>query len=119
MIYSYVYNSVLGDITLASDGNALTGLWFDGQKYFGATLPQEHKPARLPVFEDTARWLDVYFSGENPGFYTSDQLCGFAVPARGLADFIVNTLRENDDLRRNCRANGGYVGTGSRRRGRA
>ena len=68
MIYSYVYNSVLGDITLASDGNALTGLWFDGQKYFGATLPQEHKPARLPVFEDTARWLDVYFSGKIPDF---------------------------------------------------
>lgn len=68
MIYSYVYNSVLGNITLASDGNALTGLWFDGQKYFGATLPQEHKPARLPVFEDTARWLDVYFSGKIPDF---------------------------------------------------
>ena len=40
MTYIGHYTSPLGGITLSSDGTAITGLWFDGQKYFGATLPQ-------------------------------------------------------------------------------
>lgn len=70
MEYTYHYKSPLGGITLASDGEALTGLWFDGQKYFGSTLisssePPQKKPA---VFEQTVRWLDIYFSGKAPDF---------------------------------------------------
>ena len=38
MDYIHHYNSPLGGITIASDGTALTGLWFDGQKYFAANL---------------------------------------------------------------------------------
>ena len=38
MEYIYHYYSPLGGITIASDGKALTGLWFDGQKYFGSSL---------------------------------------------------------------------------------
>ena len=34
MDYTHRYVSPLGSITLASDGEALTGLWFDGQKRF-------------------------------------------------------------------------------------
>lgn len=33
MTYTYKYNSKLGDIMLASNGEALTELWFDGQKH--------------------------------------------------------------------------------------
>lgn len=68
MIYTWHYTSPLGGITLASNGSALTGLWFDGQKYFGDTLPKEHQKQALPVFADAARWLTVYFSGKNPNF---------------------------------------------------
>ena len=68
MQYIYKYQSPLGDITLASDGNSLTGLWFNGQKYFAATLSIEHKEKALPVFEQTAEWLDTYFRGEEPAF---------------------------------------------------
>lgn len=68
MIYTYKYASKLSNITLASNGEALTGLWFDGQKYFGDTLYGEYEEKNLPVFEKTAAWLDIYFSGENPGF---------------------------------------------------
>ena len=35
------YSSPLGGITLACEEDALTGLWFDGQKYFGSTLPRD------------------------------------------------------------------------------
>lgn len=53
---------------MASDGEALTGLWFDGQKHFGETLSDEHEDRNLPVFEETGRWLDLYFSGTVPDF---------------------------------------------------
>ncbi|MCR5760222.1 MAG: methylated-DNA--[protein]-cysteine S-methyltransferase, partial [Bacteroidales bacterium] len=58
----------LGGITLASDGTSLTGLWFDGQKYFGDTLDEESEEKMIPVFEETCRWLDIYFGGGEPGF---------------------------------------------------
>ena len=38
MLYTCFYKSPLGGITMASDGNALTGLWFDGQKYFAEDI---------------------------------------------------------------------------------
>ena len=46
----------------------MTGLWFDGQKYFADTLAPEHKERALSVFDETRRWLDIYFGGRDPGF---------------------------------------------------
>ena len=66
--YVHHYISPLGGITLASDGESLTGLWFDGQKYFADTLDSQHKEKDLPVFDEADRWLDVYFSGKAPDF---------------------------------------------------
>ncbi len=70
MDYIYYYHSPLGRITLAGDKdkNALTGLWFDGQKYFGSTLTKDFTQKKLPVFEQTAQWLDIYFKGKEPDF---------------------------------------------------
>lgn len=68
MEYTHHYDSPLGGITLASDGEALTGLWFDGQKYFGEALGKEHEQRNLPVFELADKWLDIYFSGKAPDF---------------------------------------------------
>ena len=62
------YISPLGGITLASDGEALTGLWFDGQKYFPHKLISESNEAELPIFTQTCKWLDIYFSGKEPDF---------------------------------------------------
>lgn len=62
------YPSPLGDITLAGTGEVLTGLWFDGQKYFGAALSEMRTDKTLPVLEQTKRWLDCYFSGREPDF---------------------------------------------------
>lgn len=66
--YIQQYHSPLGGITLSSDGQAITGLWFDGQKYFGDTLPKRCEAKELPVFDETKRWLDLYFEGRDPGF---------------------------------------------------
>ncbi len=53
---------------MSSDGRSITGLWFDGQKYFGDTLSKECEDKLLPIFEETVRWLDIYFSGKAPDF---------------------------------------------------
>ena len=69
MDYTTHYQSPLGGITLASDGDALVGLWFDGQKYFADALAEQYQERDdLPVFDDTRRWLDIYFSGKAPDF---------------------------------------------------
>ena len=36
--------SPVGELTLASDGTSLTGLWLAGQKYFGSTLRPNAPP---------------------------------------------------------------------------
>ena len=68
MEYIYHYDSPLGGITMASDGKALTGLWFDGQKNFGNGLDKDVRKDILPVFDQTVQWLNIYFSGKAPGF---------------------------------------------------
>ena len=57
--YKARYDSPLGTIALTSDGKALTGLWFG---------EQEPSTAGLPVFDETCRWLDIYFGGREPEF---------------------------------------------------
>lgn len=67
MFYGTRISSPLGEILLASDGEALNGLWFEGQKYFAAGAPELLKEnSELAVFKDTKDWLDRYFAGENP-----------------------------------------------------
>ena len=68
MLYTCFYKSPLGGITMASDGTALTGLWFDGQKYFAEGLTETAAAKTLPVFDEAVRWLDIYFSGRRPDF---------------------------------------------------
>lgn len=58
----------MGRITLASDGEALIGLWFEGQKHFGAGLAAEHTEKILSIFDQADQWLDIYFSGREPDF---------------------------------------------------
>ena len=68
MDFIHHYESSLGSITIASDGEALTGLWFDGQRHFGGTLSADRQETFLPVFAEADRWLDRYFSREIPDF---------------------------------------------------
>ncbi len=67
MDYTALLPSPLGELLLASDGEALTGLWFAGQKYFAAGLAQPREARDLPVFGEAAAWLGAYFSGLEPG----------------------------------------------------
>ena len=60
------YDSPLGGITLAGEGEALTGLWIDGPTHFASTLGAQSEERWLPVFDDACHWLDVYFAGDKP-----------------------------------------------------
>ncbi len=68
MQYTSHYQSSLGPILLAADADGLTGLWFEGQKYFALHLPAEREEQETPILAQTRRWLDIYFSGEEPDF---------------------------------------------------
>ncbi len=72
MQYTSKYESPLGSILLGADEVGLTGLWFDGQKYFTRYPDKENEEEaeekELPVFEEARKWLDIYFSGKEPDF---------------------------------------------------
>lgn len=67
MAYTMHYQSMLGPLTMASDGESLIGLWMEGQKYFGGTVAEECVEQQgLPIFGATRKWLDCYFKGMRP-----------------------------------------------------
>lgn len=68
MQYTCKYKSPLGGILLAADEIGLTGLWFEGQKYFALYLDKEHEEKKLDIFKQAKKWLDIYFSGKEPDF---------------------------------------------------
>ena len=68
MLFLTHYASPLGPILLAADETGLTGLWFKAQKYFPSFLGVDYQEKETPVLTETVRWLDVYFSGKDPGF---------------------------------------------------
>ena len=68
MVYTCKYKSLIGDILLAADEIGLTGLWFEGQKYFANTLPEDYVPQETKILTEAKKWLNVYFSGEEPKF---------------------------------------------------
>ena len=68
MHYTQTISSPLGNILLSADEVGVTGLWFDGGRYYAETLPEEHVERETPILMDTKRWLDVYFTGREPDF---------------------------------------------------
>ena len=53
---------------MTSDGQSLTGLMFDGEKYFENIINTDGDSLELPAFAETVRWLDTYFTGKEPDF---------------------------------------------------
>ena len=68
MTFTQHYDSPLGGILLAADEIGLTGLWFDGEKYFSDNLPAEHIQKETFILLEAKRWLDIYFTGQEPDF---------------------------------------------------
>ena len=67
MFYSTEYDSPVGRLTLASDGQAICGLWLEGQKYHGAGLSDAlERNDQAGGFDELRVWLDAYFAGGRP-----------------------------------------------------
>lgn len=76
MQYITTYQSPLGEILLAADEIGLTGLWFDGEKFYADSLDPEHEERNVPVFDVVKKWLDIYFSGHEPDFMPPVHMIG-------------------------------------------
>ena len=68
MTFTQYYTSPLGTLLLSADEIGLTGVWFEGAKYYAANLSAEHMERETPVLRETKEWLDIYFTGKDPGF---------------------------------------------------
>lgn len=76
MQYTTTYQSPIGEILLAGDDMGLTGLWFEGEKFYALSLDPEHEEKEIPVFKEVKQWLDIYFSGKEPDFMPPIHMIG-------------------------------------------
>ena len=92
MIYKLLYKtpSEFDDILMNSDGKYLTGLYFIGSKDENKQIVN-CKEKELPIFKETRKWLDIYFSGKNPDF-TPKYKINNLTPFRQECVDIMNTI---------------------------
>lgn len=90
MIYQKSYDSPIGALVITVDEDGLRGLWFGSETISGelkyrsnyeTALDEASKAEGLSAdirktFEDTFRWLDLYFEGQNPNFTPKLHLIG-------------------------------------------
>ncbi|MDE7424048.1 MAG: methylated-DNA--[protein]-cysteine S-methyltransferase [Lachnospiraceae bacterium] len=76
MYFQKCYDAPLGEMIMVSDGTTLTSLVFKRQKYYESEVPEDSIKKSLPIFDETARWLDIYFSGIEPDFTPAISLKG-------------------------------------------
>lgn len=70
------YESPLGNMLLAADDTGLTGVWFEGGKYYADGLKTEHEERETEILAQAREWLTVYFSGTEPQFLPPVHLTG-------------------------------------------
>ena len=105
--YKTTIESVIGEITLGSDGENLVGLWTDGQRYFGDTVPNEMLPNdNLNIFAITKDWLNRYFEGKKPQISELPLApIGGRVSPNCVENADRNSLWESNHIRRACSKN--------------
>lgn len=85
------YASPLGIMTMLASNDALCGLWFNDQKYFGADYDLEKVAVgQNQVIKQTVQWLDQYFTGQNPNPYAIP----LTIQATPYRSRILKTLRD-------------------------
>ena len=68
----------MGNITLEADDRELTGLWFEGQKYYHDFSEKEFDEKETPALSLAKKWLDIYFSGKEPDLKVPIRFSGTA-----------------------------------------
>lgn len=92
MIYKYTYQTPeqFSNMIMNSDGEYLTGLWFEGSRD-----SSKHKinceEKELPIFQETSKWLDLYFNGKIPDFTPKYKINNLTKFRKEVSD-IMNTI---------------------------
>jgi len=123
-IWKYKTPEGFADLAMCAEGDALAGLWFEGSG--GDVLDTgDFEEKEVPVLRETARWLDEYFAGRDPGFvpllkisrktkFRKDVLDELRkIPFGGIAsygDIAKAVSRKRGGARISARAVGGAVG---------
>ena len=123
MDYLATIDSPVGSVTVASDGEAIVGLWLEGQKHFEATLEAAEDHPDLPVLVEARAWLERYFAGDDPGALPPVNPRGTAFQQRVWAllaeipygqlttyGWIARRIEEQTGTRTSARAVGSAVG---------
>lgn len=92
MNYKWLYKTPddFDDMVMNSDGEYLTGLWFMGSKD-QAKHNLNCEETDLPIFRETSKWLDIYFSGKNPSFIPKYKINSLTTFRQEVID-IINTI---------------------------
>ena len=92
MIYKYIYKTPkeFSNIIMNSDGENLTGLWFECSRDISKHVV-EYEEKDLKIFRDTSKWLDIYFSGKNPDFTPKYKIENMTPFRKEVID-IMNTI---------------------------
>lgn len=104
MIYTCIYKSKLGSILLSADEIGLTGLWFEGQKYFANTLPEEHISQETSILTEQKMAGCIFFRSRTE-IYTCTSSNWFDVQTGSMADSITDTLWSDNHIWRNRQTN--------------
>jgi methylated-DNA-[protein]-cysteine S-methyltransferase len=66
MIYTCTIDTPLSPMVASGENDALTGLWFIGQKYYPVQTAHWMDAPEHPVFKALRRYLAQYFAGQAP-----------------------------------------------------
>lgn len=98
MVYKWIYKTPnnFDDMLMNSDGEYLTGLWFiDSKDASKHIIDCEEKD--LPIFRETVKWLDIYFSGKNPEFIPKYKISNLT-PFRQEVTDIMNSIKFGETM---------------------
>ncbi len=126
MKYKYRYKTPeeFSDMLMQSDGEVLTALVFEGSRDI-KKFSEGAKEELIPVFGETVKWLDEYFSGKNPDFtpkYKIEAITPFRKSVIGemlnipygetvtYADIARNIAKKREITKMSAQAVGGAVG---------
>lgn len=92
MRYKKIYKTPkeFSDMIMTSDGEYLTGLWFEGSKD-STGHGTNCEETDLPIFVETSNWLTIYFSGKAPDFTPKYKMSDLTPFRKEVID-IMNTI---------------------------
>ena len=98
MVYKWVYKTPDGfdDMLMNGDGEYLTGLWFIGSRDASKHIV-DCEEKNLPIFKETSKWLDIYFSGKKPDFTPKYKIKNLT-PFREEVSDIMNSIPFGETL---------------------